>query len=108
MTFTVKTEPPPLREEPSGAIRIGQTRVLLELVIEAFQDGATPEMIVQSYDTLNLPDVYAVIAYYLKHPSEVDEYISKRNHEGEEFKKQVESKQDLKWIRQRLLKLRNT
>ena len=51
----------PLREEPPGVFRVGNSRVLLELVIRAFQRGETPEGIVQSYDTLSLPDVYAVI-----------------------------------------------
>jgi uncharacterized protein (DUF433 family) len=107
MTFTVKPEAPPLREDPSGAIRIGQTRVLLELVIQAFQDGATPETMVQRYDTLNLPDVYAVIAYYLKHPAEVDEYISQREQKGNEVRQHIESHQgDLREIRERLLKHR--
>src|SRR5262245_54690550 len=41
--FTAQSEAPPLREDSSGAVRIGQSRVLLELVIRAFQDGATPE-----------------------------------------------------------------
>ncbi len=59
-----RPDPVPLRREESGAIRIGQTRVLLELVIRAFEDGATPETIVQRYSSLSLADVYAVIAYY--------------------------------------------
>lgn len=33
-------------------------KVLLELVIRAFQDGAAPESIVQRYSTLSLSDVY--------------------------------------------------
>ncbi len=107
MTFTVKPEAPPLREDPSGEIRIGQTRVLLELVIQAFQDGATPEAIVQRYDTLNLPDVYAVIAYFLKHPVEVTEYLSQRERKGIEVRQHIETEQgDLMQIRERLLKHR--
>ena len=62
----MQPEAPPLRREDSGAIRVGQTRVLLELVVHAFQDGATPEAIVQGYPTLSLAEVYAVIAYALR------------------------------------------
>jgi uncharacterized protein (DUF433 family) len=36
-------------------------------VVRAFNRGATAEQIVQKYDTLQLPDVYQVIGYYLKH-----------------------------------------
>ena len=52
MAFTAQAEAPPLREDAAGALRVGNSRVLLELVIRAFQDGATPETIVQRYSTL--------------------------------------------------------
>ena len=73
MPFTAKGDPPPLREDTAGALRVGNSRALLELVIRAFQDGATPETIVQRYSTLTLPDVYGVIAYYLRHRDEIEE-----------------------------------
>jgi hypothetical protein len=62
LDFEPLTVTVPLREEPPGVFRVGESRVLLELVLRAFQAGATPEAIVQSYDTLNLADVYAVIS----------------------------------------------
>ena len=46
----------PLWEDPPGVLRVGKSRVLLELLIHAFQRGETPEGIVQSYTTLSLPD----------------------------------------------------
>ena len=104
MTFNVQAEAPPLREDAAGALRVGDSRVLLELVIRAFQDGATPETIVQRYSTLALPDVYAVIAYYLRHRSPVEEYLVRREQEAEEVRQRVESQQgDLSEIRARLL-----
>ena len=42
MNLALERELPPLRQEENGAIRVGKSRVLLELVIQAFQDGATP------------------------------------------------------------------
>ena len=51
VAFNVQTEAPPLAEDASGALRIGSSRVLLEIVVRAFQDGATPETIVQRYST---------------------------------------------------------
>lgn len=44
----------PLRTDADGAIRIGKTRVLLELVIHAYQWGETPEGIVESYASLSV------------------------------------------------------
>ena len=77
----------------TGALRVGDSRVLLEIVVRAFQDGATPETIVQRYSTLALPDVYAVLAYYLRHPGEVDEYLARREEKAEEVQQRIESQQ---------------
>ncbi len=104
MAFTVQAESPPLREDASGALRVGASRVLLELVIHAFQDGATPEEIAQRYSTLALGDVYAVIAYYLRHRDEVDSYLALREEKAGETRRKIETRQgDLKGIRARLL-----
>ena len=94
----------PLREDSSGALRVGNSRVLLELVIRAFQDGASCEDIVLRYSTLELPDVYAVIAHYLRNRDEVDEYLRRREQEADEIEKEIEQHQgDLSGIRARLL-----
>jgi uncharacterized protein (DUF433 family) len=104
MTLTTQAEAPPLREDASGAVRVGDSRVLLELVIRAFQDGATPETVVQRYSTLALPDVYSVIAYYLRHRNEVEAYLARREQQAEEARLRIESQQgDLSEIRDRLL-----
>jgi uncharacterized protein (DUF433 family) len=103
VAFPVQAESPPLREDAAGALRVGDSRVLLELVIRAFQDGATPETIVQRYATLTLTDTYAVIAYYLRHRSEVEEYLARREQKAEEVRRRMESQQgDLSEIRARL------
>jgi len=104
VAFIAQIDTPPIREDVAGALRVGDTRVLLELVIRAFQDGATPETIVQRYATLSLPDVYAVIAYYLRHRGEVDEYLARREQKAQEVQRRIESQQgDLSEIRARLL-----
>ena len=83
----------PLREEPAGVFRVGKSRVLLELVIQAFQGGATPEAIVQSYDTLNLADVYAVITHYLANPSPFEEYLRERDAAADDTRRKIEAAQ---------------
>jgi len=80
----------PLREEPHGVLRVGKSRVLLELVLHAFKAGATPEAIVQSYDTLNLADVYAVITRYLAAPEPFEEYLRIRDEVGAEARRKIE------------------
>ena len=100
VAFNIQIEAPPLTEDATGALRVGNSRVLLEIVVRAFQDGATPETIVQRYSTLALPDVYAVLAYYLRHPSEVEEYLARREEKAEEVQRRIKSQQgDLSDIR---------
>ncbi len=104
MEIVLQSESPPLYLDTSGGFRIGQSRVLLELVIRAFQDGATPETIVQRYSTLMLKDVYAVIAYYLRHKEDIEIYLQEREKKAEELLHRIESKQpDLIDLRKRLL-----
>src|SRR5437879_5462564 len=83
----------PLFDDGHGGLRVIGTRVLLERIVHAFEDGATPEGIVQSYDTLRLTDVYAVLSWYLQHQAEVADYLSKRAKEAETIRRQIEAKQ---------------
>ncbi|NJL20933.1 MAG: DUF433 domain-containing protein [Leptolyngbyaceae cyanobacterium SM1_3_5] len=101
--LTLESEAPPLREDESGAIRVGNSRVLLELVIRAFQDGAAPESIVQRYSTLSLADVYGAIGYYLRHQQEVEAYLKQREQRAESVQQKLSAIQpDLNLIRSRL------
>jgi hypothetical protein len=76
----------------------------LELVIRAFQDGATPEGIIQRYPTATLADVYAVIAYYLRHREDIEAYLTGREERAGEVQQRVEARQgDLGELRRRLL-----
>jgi uncharacterized protein (DUF433 family) len=81
----------PLYEDPPGVLRVGKSRVLLELVIRAFQRGQKPESIVQSYDTLSLPEVYAVVSYYLANPVPFDEYLGWCDQEAEAVRRKLEA-----------------
>jgi len=83
----------PLREEPAGVLRVGQSHVLLELVIRAHQRGASPHEIVQMYDSLALGDVFAVLAYYLAHPTEIDGYLRQCDLEAAAVRRQIEASQ---------------
>ena len=94
----------PLREDPAGVLRVGDTRVLLEVVVHAFQCGATPETIVQSYDTLSLADVYAVLAYCLTHRAQIDEYMKRCDAEALDVRRRVQATQaDQSGVRERLI-----
>lgn len=81
----------PLRTDEHGAIRIGNTRVLLELVIHAYYVGETPEGMVDSYPSLTTADVYAVIGYYLANRDEIDAYVRQRDEQADQILHNIEA-----------------
>lgn len=81
----------PLREDPPGVFRIGNTRVLLELVLGAYKRGESPEGIVRAYRSLRLADVYAVITRYLADPAPFDEYLRWCDQEAEAVRQKLEA-----------------
>ena len=93
MAFTIQSDPLPLRVDESGVIRVGDSQVLLDVVIREFNNGAEPEAIAHGYPTLNLADVYGAIAYYLRHGKEVDDYLHTRQQDAEKLRHEIEAKQ---------------
>src|ERR1044071_7594172 len=83
--------PVPLRRDSNGKIRIGETRILLELVIHAYLRGENVEEIVDSYPTLKLSDVYAVLAYYLTHRTEIDAYVREADQRADQIQHEIEA-----------------
>jgi uncharacterized protein (DUF433 family) len=104
---TLAAKPPPLRLDADGTLRVGGTRVTLDTVVSAYENGASAEEIVLGYDTLNLADVYAVISYYLQHRAEVGAYLDERRQQAEEVRRLHEAPGSMAGIRERLLARRN-
>jgi len=99
----VEPEIVPLYTDDQGTIRVGKSRVRLNSVVYAFNQGHTPEEILMQFPTLELADIYAVIAYYLNHQTAVDQYIQQNEAEGNEIRQTIESKPDYQAFRQRLI-----
>ena len=93
MALTLHTDAIPLRIDEHGVIRVGDSQVLLDIVIREFHNGAEPEAIAHGFPSLKLADVYGVIAYYLRHRNEMDEYLQTRRQEGEKLRQEIEAKQ---------------
>jgi len=77
--------------DEGGVVRVGKSRLSLDLVVEHYENGVTPEDLVHAYDTLELADVYAVIAYYLRHRDEVRAYLKRRAEEAESLRAKIEA-----------------
>lgn len=89
--FPIHADAPPLQNHPGGIVRIGKSRVSLDIVVAEYENGMTPEDMVRAYDTLHLADVYAAIAYYLRHPDDVCAYLDRREVEAETLRARIEA-----------------
>ena len=98
----------PLARDANGIYRVAGTRITLDLIIRAFNRGATAEEIVQDYPSLELSDVYQVIGYYLKHTSELTQYLKEREHQEQELLSANEEAWSPRGLRERLLARRKS
>ncbi|MGC9524900.1 MAG: DUF433 domain-containing protein [Limnospira sp.] len=103
MTFSIPLEPVPLEFHPDGVVRVGGTRVTLDTVVAAFNQGATAEEIASQYPSLQLADIYATIAFYLRRQEDVENYLQQRKHRAEEIRLQNQRRFDTEGVRDRLL-----
>jgi uncharacterized protein (DUF433 family) len=87
----VEIDRPPLRSDAGGVVRIGDSRVTLDLIVEQYENGMTPEEMVRGYETLSLADVHAAIAYYLRHGNAVREYLKRRGADAAAVQARIEA-----------------
>ncbi len=73
----------PLHLTSDGTIRVGETRVSLETIIESYLTGDQPEDIHEGFPFIDLADIYLIIAFYLKNKEAVDQYLAKQNEESQ-------------------------
>ena len=58
-------------------IRIKGNRIDIEIVLEDYLEGASPEEILLRYPTLDLEKIHATILYYLAKTEEVEAYLER-------------------------------
>lgn len=74
----------PLDPDAHGVVRVGGTRVTLESVLHAYLDGETAEGIVERFPVLDLADVHATIAWFLRHRASAEAYLAAARTEAAE------------------------
>src|SRR3990172_13227473 len=92
MSLKISTDPAPLTTDEDRVVRVGATRVRLDTVVYAFNQGASAEEILQRYPSLGLPDIYATISYYLRHRTSVEDYLKGRQQEHDRVRQLNESR----------------
>ncbi len=96
-------EPSPIYRDEHGRLRIVNSSVLFDLVIYSFLNGDTPETIIDQYPSLLLSNVYAALAYYLGHRSEIDAYLREQEAEAEKGRHEDELRYPVRVTRDILL-----
>jgi uncharacterized protein (DUF433 family) len=102
-TLIIEPDTVPLRTNADGVVLVGQTRVPIDTVVYFFNEGDTPETIVDKFSSLDLADVYAVIGYYLRHRPAVDGYLRQRDELAAEVRRETEARFSQVGLRERLL-----
>lgn len=108
MSLPLIQESPPLTADADGVVRVGGTRVTLDVIVEAFGEGLTAEEIQQQYPALGLEHVYAAIGYYLRHQDEVARYLDERRRQEHEARSRIDARTPRDDFRQRLLARRRS
>ena len=103
MGLALLKEPIPIETDSDGIARLSGSRVTLDAIVAAFNAGATPEEISYQYPTLQLPDIYAVITYYLRQQKDVDAYLFERRKTSNRVRKQNQARFGMIGVRERLL-----
>lgn len=79
-----------VRTDQYGVLRVGETRVSLDSVVYAFQQGHSAEAINEQYSLLSLEEVYGAIAFYLANREEVRQYLERMEKLWDEKQREAE------------------
>jgi uncharacterized protein (DUF433 family) len=87
-----------------GVRRVAETRVSIDSVVIAFQNGGSAEEIQRNFPSLSLEQVYGTIAHYLAHREEIDTYLAQQR--GHWDQSRNEAAEDPNLVVERLRKMR--
>jgi uncharacterized protein (DUF433 family) len=93
-----------VRVDEHGAMRIGNSRVMLDSIVAGFEQGHSPETLQQQYPALSLEEVYGAITYYLAHTDEVHAYLKRQDELWEAWRTKSASRSSLVVERLRALR----
>ncbi|MCY2968771.1 MAG: DUF433 domain-containing protein [Planctomycetota bacterium] len=103
MSLHIELEAVPLESDTDGVVRVVKTRVTLDTIVYAFQEGLSAEEISEQYPAVPLGIVYSTIGYYLTHQSLVQSYLESREDAAQTTRVRNETRVSLPGILARLL-----
>jgi uncharacterized protein (DUF433 family) len=90
MVLSPETLRVPLSRSVDGDLCITGTRISLDLLMADYKSGKSAELIASSYPSLELADVYGVLAYYHSHRNEVEGYLLEQEALRQKLHAQIE------------------
>ena len=91
MSLDFSPEPLPLAFDEYGVVRVNGRRITLDNVLIAHNHGSFPHQIAYDYD-LDAADVHAILCYYLRHKTQVDEYLEQWEIRNKKAQEKIEAK----------------
>lgn len=87
------TQSVPLTLWEDGSIRVKDTRLLVDMIINAHKRGECPEQIYEAFPSKSytVADIYSIIAYYLSNKAKLERYLAKQEKEAEKVWKLIEA-----------------
>jgi uncharacterized protein (DUF433 family) len=70
-------------EQRDGGYYLAGTRISLDSIVCAFNEGQSPEAIQKDFPLLKLSQIYGAVAFYLDHQAEIDNYLKETEREFE-------------------------
>ncbi len=108
MSLIITSDPVPLEADDFGVIRVRGTRVTLDTIATAYLQGCTAEEIAEQYPVVALPDIHAVISFFLRRKEDVEAYLKERKEQRDEVRHESEARFPSNGIRERLLARRTS
>ena len=71
--------------EGGQVVRVRGSRVALDNIITRYRQGYTPQMIAESYPSVELADILLLISYYLRNKDSVHAYFCEREERAHEI-----------------------
>ena len=97
----------PITVEQDGSWKVTGTRVTVEVLIDQFKRGSTPEQILDDFPNVPLASIYEIIGYYLSNQQTVEKYISTRDEEAKAIKEKLEVESGMESFRKKISEARN-
>ena len=91
-----------LEKDADGYVHVSGHRIGLQDLVYFYNEGNSPEVLVEMFPTISLPIIHKTIAFYLENLAEVDSYVSECEQEMEQQRLAAPRGPDASELRRRI------